>query len=131
MPTAHILVVDDDFEDRFILSQTFSELGCNSTVDYAEDGLSIETRLAAIEEGGVKLIILDLNMPIQNGTETLRIIKNNVHYSQIPVIIFSTSVNEIEKAICMELGAQEYVTKPSRYDDYVDTCRKFCAIAQA
>ena len=127
--SSYILFTDDDQEDRGLIRDCFNSLGLDDAIVFIEDGLSLINYLSAENAGQVGLIVLDLNMPKLNGTETLRAIKNIPSASQIPVIIFSTSVNEIEKKNCLELGALEYITKPLRWENYVDACRHFLEIA--
>ena len=126
---AKILIAEDDFEDRLMLSQTFAELGFGELVDFAVDGIFL---ISHLEESidTIKLIVLDLNMPRLNGTETLRRLKINSKFQQIPVIIFSTSINDIEKNNCLQLGAIDYIVKPGRYLEYINTCKYFCELAQ-
>jgi CheY-like chemotaxis protein len=125
----HILLADDDFEDRFLMADTFKELNYGDVISFVEDGVSL---LEFLENSDltIGLIVLDLNMPRLNGTETLRILKNDDRFRHIPVIIFSTSVNEIERAVCLELGARDYFTKPARYNAYMDVCRSLYNISQ-
>lgn len=124
---AKILLADDDKEDRFIMSDTFNEIGLSEVIDFVENGEKLITYLEDIktEDHLPTLIVLDLNMPRMNGTQTLRALKNNVRYKHIPVIIFSTSVNVIEMQECMEIGAASYVTKPVTYKECLDTARNF------
>jgi CheY-like chemotaxis protein len=126
-----ILIAEDDYEDRFILSETFNELGHTDVLVFVDDGIRLLEYLGTAHPGKVKLIVLDLNMPKLNGTEILRMLKNEPRYAAIPVIIFSTSVNEIEKNICMELGAKEYVTKPVKYAEYISTCERFYSLSKS
>ena len=77
-----------------------------------------------------KLIVLDLNMPILNGTQTLMQLKQNIRYRDIPVVIFSTSENENEKRKCMSLGAREYLVKPTTYMDGFRMVEKFTSYIQ-
>lgn len=125
-----ILIAEDDFEDRFIMSSTFNDLGYEQDIEMVEDGVCLIEYLDRAGSEGVTLIILDLNMPRLNGTETLRVLKNEPKYRRIPVIFFSTSLNEVERDICMQIGAQDYVTKPSKYSEYLETCKKFYEISQ-
>ena len=125
-----ILIAEDDLEDREIIFETFNELGFDNTVQFVEDGTQLIEQINEMGIGELGLIVLDLNMPRLNGTETLRILKGSKEYKQIPVIIFSTSVNEIEKKNCMDLGALEYITKPTKYAEYLETCRIFHSLAQ-
>lgn len=129
MNKPQILVVEDDVEDRYFISQTFTELGFEDAVTFVEGGQMLIDYLA---KGGAtpKLIVMDLNMPRLNGTEVLKTLKEHDSYRDIPVVIFSTSVNELEKEACLALGAHEYVTKPIRYSDYITTCSRFYTLAQ-
>jgi len=116
---ATIFVVDDDKEDQLILEQYFSDIGISSEVMYFENGESTINFLEAILSGEElpKLIVLDLNMPVLNGTQTLLFLKRTVRYKHIPVIIFSTSENDDEKRKCLSYGAVDYLVKPMTWDE--------------
>jgi len=122
-----ILVVDDDPEDRSILEDGFVELGINEAVKYEENGeKAISYLRAAVEEESLPcLIILDLNMPRMNGTQTLRSIKEDPRLRKITVLIYSTSLNPIEKHECLQLGAQEFVIKPVTYAESLKVVQFF------
>jgi CheY-like chemotaxis protein len=125
----HILIAEDDSEDRFIMSECFRDMGRDHCAHFAEDGILLMQYLEAVDASDINLVVLDLNMPRLNGTETLRALKSSPAYRHIPVIIFSTSINEIEKAACMELGALEYMTKPTKWNEYMTACRQLLEIA--
>lgn len=129
--TLQILIAEDDYEDHFIMAETFKELGNDNAIIFVEDGIALIEYLSDKGVEGIGLVVLDLNMPRLNGTETLRVLKSNELHNKIPVIIFSTSINEIEKNNCLQLGAQDYITKPSKYYEYIDTCKRLFAICQA
>ncbi len=122
---SYILVADDDFEDRTIINECFRFLGYDDSVKFIEDGTALIDYLAQNKTDDISLIVLDLNMPKINGTETLRMIKDIPSANNIPVVIFSTSINEIEKRNCLQLGAKEYIAKPSKWDTYLEACRNF------
>jgi CheY-like chemotaxis protein len=123
-----ILVVDDDREDHIILMDYFSDAGLQENVVFVENGQRALDYLEATEQVALpKLIILDLNMPILNGTQTLLKIKQNVLHKHIPVIIYSTSENETEKRKCLSLGAIDYLVKPMTFDEGVEMIRIFSA----
>ena len=112
-----ILVVDDDKEDHLILQDYFSEIGLNDYLTYKENGKEALDFLESLPEQNLPdLIVLDLNMPILNGVQTLLQLKRSPRYKNIPVIIYSTSENENEKRKCLSYGALNYVVKPSTYD---------------
>jgi CheY-like chemotaxis protein len=122
-----ILLADDDADDRTIMQDAMEELEANNVLCFAHNG---EEALYILSndyttEHQPALIILDLNMPKLNGTETLARIKDDDRFKTIPVIIYSTSLNPLEKEKCMRLGAHSYVTKPISFKESMDTARSF------
>ena len=61
------------------------------------------------------LIFLDINMPIMSGWQCLTEFKKAGHLKHIPVIMFTTSSQPKEKELAKELGAQDFIIKPSEY----------------
>ncbi len=122
-----ILVVDDDLEDRLILDIFFKEEQLDSHVTYRENGQQALHFLENISDDSLlpRLIVLDLNMPILNGTQTLFQLKQTLRFRNIPVIIFSTSQNETEKRKCLSLGAVDYMVKPLTQEECRRTIRLF------
>ncbi|MDB5253130.1 MAG: two-component response regulator, partial [Flaviaesturariibacter sp.] len=91
-----ILLADDDKEDRAIFEEMLEDLGSAGLTHYAIDG---EDALAFLRTCATfpSLIILDLNMPRLNGKETLHAIRKDARFASIPVYIYSTSLNPIER----------------------------------
>jgi CheY-like chemotaxis protein len=124
-----ILFVDDDEEDRLIMLQYFREFGKQQNVEFRSNGREAIDFLEQIADDGLLpcLIVLDLNMPILNGTQTLLHIKRIKRLSRIPVIILSTSENDNERRKCLSLGAEDYLVKPSTYQQGLKLIEKFSA----
>ena len=122
-----ILLADDDPEDRMIMADTFKEINLSHIIHFVENGESILTYLDSIYTTYPlpSLIVLDLNMPRMNGTQTLKHLKSNDRYRNIPVIIFSTSINVIEKDECLKTGAVSYIVKPVTYKECLETAKSF------
>ncbi|MBT1706157.1 response regulator [Chryseosolibacter indicus] len=122
-----ILVVDDDREDHLILSEYFRDIGIENRVHYVENGkYALEyMEKIALDNKLPRLVILDLNMPIMNGTQTLLHMKQSFRLKNVPVIIFSTSENETEKRKCLSLGAVDYLVKPVSYNEGLLMVNKF------
>jgi len=125
-----ILVVDDDVEDHFILTEYFREIGKERCVGFIENGQKALEFLNNIppENPLPKLIVLDLNMPIMNGSQTLLSLKQTLRFKNIPVIILSTSQNETERRKCLSFGAVDYLVKPCTLEEgrtIVDHFAKF------
>lgn len=109
---AAILVAEDDIEDRLIMHEAFGNIGHANIIKVMEDGIELLNYLKRETCEGIRLIVLDLNMPLLNGTEVLRLLKQNSRCKAIPVVIFSTSGSELHKEQCLELGAIDYIIKP-------------------
>jgi CheY-like chemotaxis protein len=122
-----ILLADDDPEDRMIMADTFREMQLSDIIHFVDNGENIMEYLSGIRDRASlpSLIVLDLNMPRMNGTQTLKQLKSDARFKHIPVIIFSTSVNAIEMQECLKTGAASYVVKPVTYKECIDTAKAF------
>jgi CheY-like chemotaxis protein len=122
-----ILLADDDLEDRNIIFEAMEVINASELIHFAENGEQALDVLAKNHnpENVPRLIVLDLNMPKMNGTQTLKKLKDDERFKDIPVIIFSTSINPFEKEKCMTLGAYSYITKPISFGESVETAKLF------
>lgn len=115
-----IMLVDDDEDDQLIFLTALREISntieCN-VCNNAERGYEMLQQPAA---GQPDCIFLDLNLPITDGFSFLKHIKSERKYSQIPVIIYSTSSRELDKVKAMELGAFQFMVKPTSFIDLKD-----------
>jgi CheY-like chemotaxis protein len=112
-----LLIIDDDSDDVELFKEAFSEVApfgkCISKKD-GKDGLEF---LMAEKNELPDLIFLDLNMPRINGMQCLREIHRNQNLSSIPVIIYTTSRQHEDEEETKKLGAVDFITKPSNYDE--------------
>jgi two-component system OmpR family response regulator len=99
-----ILVVDDDVEVGALLSRYFT--GQGFAVSLAHDGAQLRERLRG---GGIDLMLLDLGLPDEDGLSLLRQFRDSW---KGPVIVISGRGDSVEKVIGLELGADDYVSKP-------------------
>ena len=122
-----ILLADDDPEDRAIIKEAMAEIYENEVVHFVENGQQLLDSLDQDNNNSkfLRLIVLDLNMPKMNGTQTLRKLKADNRFKNIPVIIYSTSINPLEMEKCMQLGAHSYITKPVSIKESLETARLF------
>lgn len=104
MEKTHILVVDDDPAILRLVCTNLKARGYK--VSTAVDG---EEALEAVEKDFVNLIILDIMMPKLDGIEVCRRIRE---WSDVPIIVLSARGDEKDKVKCLELGADDYLTKP-------------------
>lgn len=102
-----ILVVDDNEMNRDLLSRRLDRQGYN--ISLADNGARA---LEMISENNYDLILLDIMMPDTNGYQVLEQLKEDEKHVHIPVIMIS-ALDEIESVVrCIELGADDYITKP-------------------
>lgn len=101
----NILLVDDDIDLTELLSELLSLEGFDvHTVHNGQDALN------KLEQQTYDLVLLDVMMPVLNGTETLKRIRQNSY--SLPVLMFSARGNEIDRVLGLELGADDYLPKP-------------------
>ena len=99
-----ILVVEDETSLSEAIGYLLRKEGFE--VEIAEDGL---TAVKNFEQNGADLILLDLMLPGLSGTEVCRQIRSK---SAVPIIMLTAKDSEIDKVVGLELGADDYVTKP-------------------
>src|SRR5688500_2314997 len=93
-----ILYAEDDPDDLFIVQQAFQVYDDAIDVIQAENGLQALGYLAKLDGKALPcLIILDINMPVMDGRETLIRLKNDEAYKDIPVVLFTTSSSNLDK----------------------------------
>ena len=100
----HILVVDDDAQIRTLLRARFEKEGFR--VSEAADGAAMRVRLS---EGPVSLITLDLTLGREDGLALAREIRSG---QNVPIIMISAKDDEVDRIVGLELGADDYITKP-------------------
>jgi two-component system response regulator RegX3 len=99
-----ILIVEDEISFSEALAFLLGKEGFEVSV--AEDG---QQAVDKFNKEGADLILLDLMIPVISGIEVCRIIRTN---SQVPIIMLTAKDAEIDKVVGLELGADDYVTKP-------------------
>src|SRR4029434_7433783 len=99
---AHILIVDDDREIRRLLAEYLEKNGLRVTT--ARDGKEMR-RVLARER--VDLIVLDVMLPGDDGLKLCRELRAD---SQVPIIMLTARVEDVDRILGLELGADDYVT---------------------
>ena len=99
-----ILVVEDEASFSDALSYVLTKEGYQVTVADTGDGA-----IKAFDKEGADLVLLDLMLPGLSGTEVCRQLRTR---SQVPIIMLTAKDSEVDKVVGLELGADDYVTKP-------------------
>ena len=118
MNTKHhkLLLADDDIDDCTFFKDALEELPLSTTLSTVNDGVQLMNYLSAKSHDLPDVLFLDLNMPRKSGFECLSEIKLADKLKDIPVIIFSTSLNLEVVNLLYQKGAHHYICKPGEYD---------------
>jgi two-component system OmpR family response regulator len=104
-PAPHVLVVDDDAEIGNVLSRYLGGQGMR--VSLAGDGHQLRAAMRELQP--IDVVLLDLGLPGEDGLSLIRDLRGHWHG---PVIIISGRGESVERVVGLELGADDYVTKP-------------------
>lgn len=102
-----ILVVDDDRQIVRLVSAYLEQAGFQTLT--AHDGA---TALRLVRSERPDLMVLDLMLPDIDGADLTRIIRTDSHLTSMPIIMLTARVDDTDKIIGLELGADDYITKP-------------------
>lgn len=106
------LVVEDSSTIRMILCRYLQKM--NIEVTEATDGQVALERLKEMSPPDV--ILVDWNMPVMNGIEFVRAVRNLRTYDQIPLIMVTTNSEGVYLSTALDAGANEYIQKPCTFD---------------
>ena len=103
----HLLVVDDNKVNRLLLGRRLEQQG--HTIDFAENG---HQALEMLRAGEYDLMLLDIEMPRMDGYEVLEHLSADLYLRELPVIVTS-AIEDMDSIVkCIEMGAEDYLTKP-------------------
>ena len=102
-----ILLVDDEPSMIMVVSKRLELAGFDVTT-----AINGQEALAKAHAGNPDLIVLDLMLPQLNGYEVCTMLKQDLQYKQIPIILLSAKSQEKDKRLGVECGADAYLTKP-------------------
>ncbi len=126
-----ILLGEDDPDDQEMLKEVFSAIDNSFILFFVNNGKEVISALEKLQDDQMPcLIVLDYNMPGLNGAEILKELGGNERYKAIPKIVWSTSGADKFKQTCLQLGAQDYVIKPSNNNDLEKIARYMLSICE-
>lgn len=107
-----IYVVEDDEDDRYLLKNTLLAYDVACDIHFLANGSELFVHLTHKLDGRLPdVILLDLNTPVMNGFDTLRLLKGMDQFKHIPVIIRTAYEDDEYRKRIDEMGGQAYVTK--------------------
>ncbi|TMI86004.1 MAG: response regulator [Bacteroidetes bacterium] len=114
LPSKFILLGEDDPDDQEMLKDVFTAIDTAFVLFFVNNGSEVLSALGKLKDDQMPcLIILDYNMPGLSGADILRELGTNERYKNIPKVVWSTSGSEKFRSVCLELGAVDYVLKPT------------------
>jgi CheY-like chemotaxis protein len=124
MINATFFLIDDDEDDRELFQIALEDSDFEISYTSASNGQEALNILLG-NEALPDFIFLDLNMPQMDGRECLKELKKHPVLAGIPVIIFSTSSDPRDIVETKQLGAFDFITKPSKISDLTKILQKF------
>lgn len=113
----NLLLADDDLDDAMFFEEALAELPISSQLKIVNDGEKLMQLLTTEAIVLPDIIFLDLNMPRKTGIECLSEIKLNENLKTLPVIIYSTSLDDEVVNLLYEKGAYHYIQKPGEFSE--------------
>jgi CheY-like chemotaxis protein len=113
-----LYITDDDSQDREFLTDALSRRKRQVAFREFENGQELIENLITSSHRLPDLILLDLNMPVKNGYDTLEEIRQLDESKNIPVIIFTASSRVEDKERCYKLGCNNFIVKPFSFTEY-------------
>jgi len=115
-----LLVVDDSNSLRRTIAMSLEKV--SKTVFQADNGINALTELK--KSGEVELVVCDLEMPLMNGFQFLKAVRNAPNYQNLPVIILTSRDSDKHRKLAIELGAAAYLVKPCPEKELIATIKQ-------
>jgi DNA-binding response OmpR family regulator len=122
---AEILLGEDNPADVYLIRQALEENGIRYNLRVAIHGGELMEVVANKPAQVPDLIVLDLNLPRHEGLEILKLIRDNLELSRVPVVILTSSDSPKDRVAASALGADCYIRKPSSLDEFMAIGRTF------
>lgn len=112
-----ILIIEDNDVDVMLFNRALNEIGITNEAIHLSNGEEALEYLKKVD-ALPSMIFLDLNMPVMNGFEFLEERLSLRKLMRIPVIVFTSSNRESDRAKCFEMAIAGYMVKPSTFQEY-------------
>lgn len=116
------IMVDDDVDEIFLTRRKVRREGIVNRFVSERNPENLFRSMAELIDLGIDkrsfLLLLDINMPRENGFETLRKLRGHPEFSDVPVIMFSASNDEADIMEALDLGSDGYIVKPFTSEEF-------------
>ena len=124
MSEYRILVVEDSPTMRQLIVFALKRIR-NLQIEEAGDGVGGLKKLSAQK---FDLVVTDINMPIMDGLKLVNLIRNDLQYQDIPVVVITTEGATEDRDRALALGANEYITKPIQTARILEVAKKMLGV---
>jgi CheY-like chemotaxis protein len=119
MAESYILLIEDNPDDEFLASRIIGKV-CSEKIIVARDGEEASDLLQRMADDEsyqhIRLVLLDLKLPKINGLAVLQTIRTSAVLHSLPVVVLTSSDNDLDQERCRELGILDYIYKPMTVD---------------
>lgn len=122
-----VLWAEDNLQDQILIRAAYEEVADAPPLAFVNDGVYL---LEELHKGRPRLVVLDLKMPRLGGLETLRRVRSESEWNDLPVCIFSAGNQPDETEACQALGALEVVQKPIDFELFTAAVQKIASRAR-
>ena len=126
-----LLLAEDNPADQNLMVRAIERSKVDCDIRTVTDGQQLLDYLNNLDdtrstEKRPDIILLDLNMPIMDGREVMKILKSDSKYCDIPIIVFSTSKHPKDIKISYTLGCSSFITKPADFHEFINVVKALC-----
>ncbi len=116
-----VLIVDDSPTMRQLLAFSLKRIR-GVTIVEAKDGME---GLKKVTTDTFDLALIDINMPVMDGLKLIHMIRTEENMDELPIVVITTEGADADKERALELGANEYLTKPVQGSEVLAIAKKF------
>ncbi|WP_207492386.1 response regulator [Aridibaculum aurantiacum] len=125
-----ILLIEDDVDDVDLLKEALDENSIDYQIEVIMEGDKVSNHIQdSTHLPGI--IVMDLNLPKADGKEVLQVLKSNGPFSDVPVIVLTTSSSKEDIDYCYKMGVNKFITKPATIEGWNETISKILDVAGA
>lgn len=124
MADKRILLVEDNADDEKLTLRALKKNNISNPVDVARDGAEALDMLTGARAAHYSLVLLDLRLPKMHGLEVLKRMRADPRCKFTPVVILTSSKEEVDLVQGYDRGANSYVRKPVDFHQFVDAVAK-------
>ena len=118
----HVLLVEDNPVNRAVIKAMLRSLGVE--VSMAGDGAEA---VSMVEDGDYAAVLMDCRLPVMDGYEATRLIRQQMHREQLPIIALTVNALSGDRDICLKAGMNDYLAKPFKRSDLQQVLQRWIA----